>query len=352
MATQYTQNDGNAPDVATQIKALKAELGSRVTILAHHYQRDSVVAHADYRGDSLELSRLASEATSPYIVFCGVTFMAETAAVLCGPDQTVLQPVADAPCPMARMVDRPALQEAWDQLAEMWAGDLVPITYQNATAEVKAFVGDHGGAVCTSSNAGSLFRWALERKAHLLFVPDQHLGTNSALAMGIPPSRIGLWSTNLAMDPTPLREKQVIVWPGYCYVHTHMTPEDVHAARERYPSAQIIVHPECRKEVVQLSDGIGSTAGIIKRVEAASPGATFIIGTEVHLVHRLAQEHPDMTIVALREQQCDAMSRTTPESVLAALQSIADGQPGPIVSVPADVATSARRALERMLEAS
>ncbi|MGC9360811.1 MAG: quinolinate synthase NadA, partial [Anaerolineae bacterium] len=161
MTIAHTAPDEDPPSVAAQIEALRDKLGSQVTILAHHYQRDGVVAHSDHRGDSLELSRIAAKATSPYIVFCGVTFMAETAAVLCNPDQTVLQPAGDAPCPMARMVDRPALQEAWDALSEMWADDLIPITYQNATADVKAFVGEHGGAVCTSSNAGALFRWAL-----------------------------------------------------------------------------------------------------------------------------------------------------------------------------------------------
>jgi quinolinate synthase len=344
--------DEDDPSVSARIEALRDELGPQVTILAHHYQKDGVVRHSDHRGDSLELSRIAAKATSPHIVFCGVTFMAETAAVLCSPEQVVLQPAGDAPCPMARMVDRPTLQEGWDAMSEMWAGDLIPITYQNSTADVKAFVGEHGGAVCTSSNAGLLFRWALAKRSHLLFLPDEHLGTNAALAIGIPLSRIGLWDSSLASDPTPLRDNQVIVWPGYCYVHRLMTPEDVRAARERFPSAQVIVHPECPKEVVQLSDGTGSTAGIIKRVEAAEPGAVFVIGTEIHLVRRLANEHPDKTIIALREQQCDPMSRTTPELLLATLQSVADGRPGPVVSVPAGVAAGARLALERMLEAS
>lgn len=338
--------------VAEQITDLKKELGAQITILAHHYQSDDVIMHSDYRGDSLQLSRIAAKETAPYIVFCGVTFMAETAAVLCGQGQTVIQPAADAACPMARMVDRPALQAAWDQLSGMWSGDLLPITYQNATAQVKAFVGEHGGAVCTSSNAGSLFRWALERKKHLLFVPDEHLGTNTALAMGIPPSRIGRWILDFMQDPTPLQETQVVVWPGHCYVHAHMTPEDVHHGRRLHPSAQVIVHPECPKEVVQLADGTGSTAAIIRKVEAAAPGTAFVIGTEVHLVDRLAREHPDKTIVALREQQCDAMSRTTPASLFTALQSIADGHPEPIITLPSDVIAGARKALERMLEAN
>jgi len=334
-----------------EIAALRRQLGSRVTILGHHYQRDEVIVHADHRGDSLELSRLAAEATSPYIVFCGVYFMAETAAVLCQPDQVVVQPVREALCPMARMVDRPTLSEAWDQLAAMWDGDLLPITYQNATAEVKAFVGEHGGAVCTSSNAGALFRWALERKSHLLFVPDQHLGTNTALAMGIPLGRIGKWTLDMADDPSPLRDKQVVVWPGFCYVHAVMSPDDVRSARERYPSAQVIVHPECRKEVVQLADSSGSTAAIIKWVNAAQAGATFVIGTEVHLVRRLAQEHPDKTIVPLRDQQCEAMSRTTSEALRAALESIVAGRPEHVVTLDAETIAGARLALERMLEA-
>jgi quinolinate synthase len=339
-------------NLQAEIAALRHQLGSQVTILGHHYQRDEVIVHADYRGDSLELSRLAAEATSPYIVFCGVYFMAETAAVLCQPDQMVVQPVREALCPMARMVDRPTLAEAWDQLAAMWDGDLLPITYQNATADVKAFVGEHGGAVCTSSNAGALFRWALERKNHLLFVPDQHLGTNIALAMGIPPSRIGKWTLDMAQDPSPLRDKQVIVWPGFCYVHAVMSPDDVHAARESYPSAQVIVHPECRKEVVQLADGSGSTAAIIQRVNEAKAGASFVIGTEVHLVRRLAQEHPDKTIVPLRDKQCESMSRTTPEALLRALRSIADGQPEHLVTLNEAIIAGARLALTRMLEAS
>ena len=229
--------------VAQAIWDAKAALGSRLAILGHHYQRDEVIQFADYRGDSLGLSkRAASLPEADYIVFCGVYFMAETAAILAQPHQIVCQPVPEALCPMARLANAQEIAIAWDVLAALWDDDLIPLTYQNSIAEAKDFVGRHGGAVCTSSNADALFRWAFLRKKHILFLPDEHLGTNTALALGVPPEQIGIWDPADPPDPATLADCRVIVWKGYCYVHRGFTVDDVACARETHPEARIIVH--------------------------------------------------------------------------------------------------------------
>lgn len=340
-------------EVVARIRRAKQTLGERLTILGHHYQRDEVIQFADYRGDSLGLSRRAAALdVSEYIIFCGVYFMAETAAMLCKPQQTVIQPVLEALCPMARLANAREIGEAWRALRSVWGDDLIPITYQNSIAEAKAFVGRHGGAVCTSSNAQALFEWALERKNHLLFIPDEHLGSNTALAMGIPPEEIGIWDTAEPPTPETLARCRVVVWRGYCYVHAGFTVEDVHKARQEHPGALVVVHPECPKEVVALADDYGSTTGIIRFVEQAPPGSTIVVGTEWHLVNRLAQEYEDKTVIPLARRGCRTMGMTRMHHLLYMLDSILSDRARNIVYVAAETARWARLALDRMLEAS
>lgn len=329
----------------------KAALGSDVVILVHHYQRDDVIRFADFRGDSLQLSRVAAEQRGArYIVFCGVNFMAETAAMLCAPSQIVVQPAGDAPCPMARMATVEDAEEAWARLTAVWGNDLVPITYQNSTAAVKAFCGRHGGAVCTSSNAERLFRWALSMRGHVIFFPDRWLGTNSARALGIADDQIAVWDPE---DPdgsfARCREATVVVWEGYCNVHVAFRTEHVRAMREAHPEAKVIVHPECTVDVVSAADAYGSTAGIIRYVEAAPAGSTIVVGTEINMVARLAQEHPDKTVLPLSRALCGAMYRTNPVNLRDALRACVEGAPIHVVRVDAETARWANLALERML---
>jgi len=331
----------------------KRALGQSVTILGHHYQRDEVIQFADFRGDSLELSRRAAQVKeAQYIVFCGVHFMAETAAILCKPEQVVVQPVIEAMCPMAHMANAADAGQAWQGLSSVWQGNLTPITYQNSTAALKAFVGQHGGAVCTSSNANKLFRWALKQSDHILFTPDEHLGTNTALAMGIPPEEIGLWDPLHSPKPESLARCRVAVWKGFCYVHTTFTPAEVDEVRRKYPNALVIVHLECVHEVVAKADLAASTSGIIQAVERAPAGATIAIGTEWHLVDRLRQEHPDKTVIPLRHSVCVNMAMTRMPHLLYVLDGLLQGEVRNAVTVDEETAKWARLALERMLGAS
>jgi len=337
--------------IAATWRARRA-LGDRVAILGHHYQQDQVIQFADFRGDSLDLSRRAAQVgKARYIVFCGVYFMAETAAVLCAPDQLVIQPHIEATCPMALMADSEDVSQAWAALSSLWSGDLIPITYQNATIAVKAFVGQQGGAVCTSSNAGKMFQWAFERARHLLFLPDEHLGTNTALAMGIPRQEIGLWDPFDGTDARTLAPCRVVVWRGHCHVHTAFTPDDVDRARAEHPGAIVVVHPECTQEVVAKADKSGSTTGIIAAVEQAPAGSTIVIGTEWHLVNRLRQDHPDRRVLPLREMKCPNMGMTTVQDLLYVLSNLLQGEALNVVQVDEETAAGARQALQRMLQA-
>ncbi len=337
--------------VFARIREAKAQLGQDLIILGHHYQRDEVIQFADYVGDSLELSRRAAEAKGArYIVFCGVDFMAETAAMLCAPSQSVCLPAHSAVCPMAQMADVNQAQVAWQHLTSLWGDDLIPITYQNSYATLKAFCGRKGGAVCTSSNAQALLRWALGQKDHAIFFPDEHLGRNSALAIGIPADRIAVWDPSQAeASREAARNATVVIWKGYCHVHTFFTVEHVEAVRRKYPGIQVIVHPECPSEVVAKSDLNGSTSFIVRTVEAAAPGSTFAIGTEIHLVARLAREHPDLTIVPLARSMCGAMYRINPYNLSYTLDHLVIGDPVNVIRVPSDIAQWAQLALQKML---
>ncbi len=336
-------------EAGEHIAAAKARLGSDLVILAHHYQRDSIVQFGDHVGDSLELSRRASEvAEARYIVFCGVDFMAETAAMLCGPHQTVLIPAKTALCPMAAMATRSQAATAWTHLAALWDDDLVPITYQNSYANLKAFCGEHGGAVCTSANAQALFRWALSRKGHLLFFPDEHLGRNSALALDIPASQIVVWNP---YDPNleAMEDAKVVVWKGYCHVHTHFTTDHVAAIRRDHPEAKIVVHPECKAEVVALADANGSTSYILRYVNDLPAGDTVVVGTEIHMVERLAAQNADKTGLPLARSKCHAMYNITPQHLAYTLDQLLEGNLTNPVAVPEDTTRWANQALERML---
>jgi quinolinate synthase len=338
-------------EVLARIRKAKAQLGSALVILGHHYQRDEVIQFADYRGDSLELSqRAANVKDARYIVFCGVDFMAETAAMLCAPSQVVCLPARAAICPMAKMADAYQAQVVWQHLTALWGDDLIPITYQNSYATLKAFCGKQGGAVCTSANAQALFRWAFSQKGHVLFFPDEHLGTNSALAVGVPAEKIAVWDPD---DPeasqAAARQAMVVVWKGYCHVHTFFTVQHIENIRREHPGIQVIVHPECPANVVARSDLNGSTSFIVRTVQNAPAGSSFAIGTEIHLVARLAKENPDKLIVPLARSLCGAMYTINAYNLGYTLERLLLDDPINIVQVPDDIARWANVALQRML---
>ena len=298
-----------------RIGAAKSALGERLLVLGHHYQRDEVMRWADARGDSFGLSRIAAERhDAEYIVFCGVHFMAESADILTGEHQQVLLPDLNAGCSMADMADLDSVEEAWDSLAEVTDTDrIVPVTYMNSSADLKAFVGRHGGSVCTSSNARAVLRWALEAGANealgdkVLFFPDQHLGRNTGFQLGWTERDMRVWNPRLelgGLDEPDVKEATLLLWQGHCTVHQRFRPEHVAAFRQEHPDGCVVVHPECSHEVVELADATGSTDIIIRFVREAPAGAVIGVGTEVHLTKRLADEHPDKTVLSLDPLVC------------------------------------------------
>jgi quinolinate synthase len=335
-------------DPATHVAAAKSKLGKRVVILGHHYQRDEVLAFADFRGDSLKLARDASGIKAKFIVFCGVHFMAETAAILAQPGQRVLIPDTTAGCYLADTATPEAVQAAWDRLP---ADEFTPITYVNSSAALKAFCGRHGGIVCTSGNAERVIRWALAQRPRVFFFPDQHLGRNTARHMGISLEEMLLWDMHRPLGAGAIRRAKVLLWPGACNVHQRFRPEQVHAVRQRFPDVRVIVHPECPMSVVDLADGAGSTAHIIAQVKAAPPGTRWAIGTEARLVHRLQAQHPEQRIVSLADVPpfCRTMGQITPQNLANVLEALVDGQVVNEVTVDAETARWARVALEQML---
>jgi len=337
-------------DLVRETERVRARLGDQVAILGHHYQRDEIIRFADHTGDSLELSRKAASVEAPYIVFCGVYFMAETAAILCSPEQRVIQPVIEALCPMAEMASRKQVSAAWDALSTVWDEPIIPITYQNSNADVKAFVGERGGAVCTSSNARRILDWAFSRGGRVLFTPDEHLGTNTALEMGLSESEVGVWNPLAPASPETFSECRMVVWKGFCSVHTGFTLEDVARARAEHPGARIVVHPECPRPIVLASDASGSTSQIIDVVAKAPAGSTIVVGTECHMVDRLARQYADKEIIPLARRECGSMGLTRLEHLLFALEGLASGKAHNIVAVDPDTAAGARLALERMLQ--
>lgn len=345
-------------EMETLIRKAKAALGPSLVILGHHYQRDQVIQFADLRGDSLKLARDAANCREArYIVFCGVHFMAETAAILVQPDQTVLLPDLKAGCPLAAMANLADVERAWAQLGEVMdvENEVMPVTYQNSTADLKAFCGKHGGAVCTSSNAQGVVSWALAQRPRILFFPDQHLGRNTAKRMGIPLEKMLLWNPRYPFgghDSEALQRARVFLWRGWCTVHQRFLPEDVTAWRERMSDIRIIVHPECTMEVTDLADETGSTAYIIRRVKESPPATRWAIGTEFNLVNRLKNEHPEQFVASLSPEPsyCRTMNLITLEKLANVMDGLLKGKATNPITVPSQVADLARVALERMLE--
>jgi quinolinate synthase len=336
----------------------KQRLGKRLVVLGHHYQRESVIEFADFRGDSFKLSQLAAQAgEAEYIVFCGVHFMAESADVLRQEHQVVILPDVKAGCSMADMAATPDVEDAWDRLAATHGDTITPVTYMNSTAALKAFCGARGGVVCTSSNASKVLDWAWQRRPGVFFFPDQHLGRNSAFAMGVPLERMAEWDWRTAepgianaraLDPAT----RIVLWKGFCSVHTRFTKRQVDEVRAADPAVKVIVHPECAFDVVQAADLVGSTEFIIERVREAAPGTHWAIGTEINLVHRLALEHPEQQVRSLQKNVCPCatMNRIDPAHLLWAIENLAEGAVVNPIRVPDDVRRDARVALDRMLE--
>jgi quinolinate synthase len=340
----------------SKIRELKERLGERLVILGHHYQRDEVIKFADIRGDSFKLAEWAgNRKKAEYIVFCGVHFMAESADILSGEHQKVILPDLSAGCSMADMAELDQVETCWDDLQRVTGERIVPITYMNSTAAIKAFCGRNGGAVCTSSNAAAVMRWALERSDKVLFLPDQHLGRNTAYRLGYRLDEMTVWDPYEELggnSEEQLRNSRFVLWKGHCSVHQRFLPDHVAQVRARYPGIAVIVHPECRWEVVQLADDVGSTEHIIKRVTNAPAGTQWAIGTEIHLVNRLKNENPDRFVVPLDDCGClcSTMFRIDAPHLLWALENLAEGRIVNQISVPKDVAADARVALRRMLE--
>ena len=344
-------------ELDARIAHAKAVLGSRLVILGHHYQRDEVVKFADFRGDSLKLSQLAaSRVEAEYIVFCGVHFMAESADILSGEHQTVILPDLNAGCSMADMANLEQVEACWEELRNSAAGaTIVPVTYINSTAAIKAFVGRNGGAVCTSSNARKVMEWALARGEKALFLPDEHLGRNTAYRMGIPLDAMALWNPHEeagGLSAEEIRHARIFLWKGHCSVHQRFLPEHVERARSKCPGIRVIVHPECRWDVCQLADEVGSTEFIIKRITEAPPGSQWAVGTEIHMINRLAKEYPDRLVVTLDDCVClcSTMYRISPQHLCWTLESLLAGQVVNRVSVDPETKRWARVALDRMLD--
>ena len=349
------------PALAERARAALDVLGDRVVVLGHHYQRDQVIAFADERGDSFALSRFAADADAEYIVFCGVHFMAESASILAREDQTVILPDMAAGCSMADMAELRQLADCWDRLERAGvADDVVPLTYMNSTAAIKAFCGQRGGAICTSSNAPRAMQWAFDERpgdgtGKVLFLPDQHLGRNTAvLGLGLDLDDCVVydpWQPDGGLTDQQLRDARVVLWKGHCSVHARFLPEMVTAVREEVPGVQVLVHPECRHEVVLQADQVGSTSQIIRWVEQAPPGADIAIATELNLVRRLADEHPDKRVVFLDDTVCfcATMNRIDLPHLVWVLENLVDGTVVNEVRVDEDTRHWARVALDRML---
>lgn len=345
------------PDLVRRAAAAKAALGDRVFVLGHHYQRDEVVQFADVTGDSFKLARdAAARPQAEFVVFCGVHFMAESADILTSADQRVVLPDLAAGCSMADMASAEQVEQCWDTLTELGiSGRVVPVSYMNSSADIKAFTGRHGGTICTSSNAERALRWAFEQGEQVLFLPDQHLGRNTAIrALGLSQDDCVLYNPykpNGGLTDDQLRGAKMILWRGHCSVHGRFTAECVDEVRERIPGVNVLVHPECRYEVVEKADYVGSTEYIIKTLEAAEPGSSWAVGTELNLVRRLANKHNDKQIVFLDKSvcYCSTMNRIDLPHLVWTLESLAAGKVVNRITVDAETARYSRLALEQML---
>jgi quinolinate synthase len=340
-----------------RIARARATLGSRLLILGHHYQRDEVIKFADYVGDSFKLSRYCgTRPDAEFVVFCGVHFMAESADVLCAPHQKVILPDLAAGCSMADMAEIGQLETCWRDLEAMDVTSVIPVTYINSSAAIKAFVGEHGGIVCTSGNAAGVMRWAWEQGERILFLPDQHLGRNTAYKMGVPLDQMVVWDPNefdggLAADEA--QAAKLLLWKGHCSVHERFTAQQIALVREQYPGVRVIVHPEVPWDVVQAADDSGSTEYILKQVRESAPGSIWAVGTEVHLVNRLAHEvAPGKTVISLDQLGClcSTMFRVSPNHLLWILEELIEGRVRNQIVVPDAQQHWVRVALDRMLE--
>jgi quinolinate synthase len=352
-------------EMDARIAAAKAKLGDRVVILGHHYQRDEVIKFADYTGDSLKLARAAaSRGKAEFIVFCGVHFMAESADILRAPHQKVVLPDLAAGCSMADMAAPDQLDMCWKELGEMGIrtdaiengrAGVIPVTYINSSAAIKAFVGDHGGIVCTSTNAAAVMKWAWEHGEKLLMLPDQHLGRNTAYKMGVPLDEMIVWDPDEiwgGLDPEQVKKAKLILWKGYCSVHTRFTTAQIEAFRTKYPQGQVVAHPECTFDVVQAADRSGSTEYIINCVKDSPKGSVWAVATEVHLVNRLRDDVvPDREVVTLDPFGClcSTMFRVSPNHLLWILEGLVEGKIYNQITVPEDIKRGAKLALDRML---
>ena len=346
-------------EMDARIAAAKQKLGERLVILGHHYQRDEVIKFADYTGDSLKLARaISTRASAEFIVFCGVHFMAESADILRQPHQKVILPDLAAGCSMADMAAGDQLETAWRELAEMGVdvASIVPVTYINSSAEVKAFVGAHGGVVCTSTNAAAVMKWAWERGDKLMMLPDQHLGRNTSWKMGLPLDRMVVWDpheTRGGLTPEQVQQAKLLLWKGHCSVHTRFNVAQIEAFRKKYPEGKVVAHPECTLDVVQAADLSGSTEYIIDAVRKSPAGSVWAVATEIHLVNRLAaQVAPDRTVVTLDPFGClcSTMFRVSPNHLLWILEGLLEGKVYNQIVVPDDTKRLAKLALDRMLE--
>lgn len=342
-------------EMEQRVKEIKEKFGAKLYIPGHHYQKDEVIQFSDVTGDSLQLAQAAANnKDAEYIVFCGVHFMAETADMLTSDHQKVLLPDMRAGCSMADMADIQQTDRAWEQLQQMFGDTILPLTYVNSTAAIKAFVGRNGGATVTSSNAKKMLEWAFIQKERILFLPDQHLGRNTAFDLGIPLDKMAVWNpiTNELEYDGPFEDIIVILWKGHCSVHENFTVANIEHIRKTEPEMKIIVHPECSREVVSLSDDAGSTKYIIDRIEAAKSGTKWAIGTEMNLVNRIIQQHPDKKIVSLNPYMCPCltMNRIDLPHLLWALEGLEKGELINQIVVPESVTNDAVLALKRMLE--
>jgi quinolinate synthase len=342
-----------------RIAAARAALGERLVILGHHYQRDEVIKFADFTGDSFKLSRqAASRHDAEYIIFCGVHFMAESADILSGPNQKVILPDLAAGCSMADMAAADQLELCWRELSEMGARSVVPVTYINSAASIKGFCGEHGGVVCTSSNAAATMRWAWERGEKLLMLPDQHLGRNTAFKMGVPLDEMVVWDPNEVwggLSPEDVRRARLILWKGHCSVHTRFSVQQIARFRNEHPEGRVIVHPECTFDVVQAADDSGSTEYIIKTVTSSPEGSVWAVGTEIHLVNRLANQLAPSRSVSTLDPfgcLCSTMFRVSPNHLLWVLEGLIDGQIHNQIVVSEPTKHWAKVALDRMLTIS
>jgi quinolinate synthase len=339
-------------ELEARVIEVKKELGSRLYIPGHHYQKDEVVQFADATGDSLKLAQLSAEnKEAEFIVFCGVHFMAETADILTSENQKVILPDMRAGCSMADMADIQQTEQAWEKLQEIFGETILPLTYVNSTAAIKAFVGANDGATVTSSNAHTMVKWAFAQKERILFLPDQHLGRNTAVDIGIGLEEMAIWNpiTHSLEYDGDVSKIKVILWKGHCSVHENFTVQNVADVRTQYPNMKIIVHPECRREVVEISDMAGSTSYIISAIEKAEPGSEWAIGTEMNLVNRLIKDHQDKKIISLNPHMCPCltMNRIDLPHLVWSLDTLEETKN--IIKVSPEIAENAKLALERML---